>query len=318
MAVAFHHRPVMLSESVSHLDLHPGAVVVDGTLGGGGHAAAILERTSPDGILIGLDLDAAALEAAREKLAAFGDRLRTRQVSFRHLDDAVHELGHDQVDAVLLDLGVSSYQLDEGARGFRFGKSPEDVPLDMRMNPEEGESAAQLLMTAPVAELERWFREYGELRGAKRLARAIEATRKTAPLTTAADLLAVLRDARVGGGRKHNPATLVFQALRIAVNDELGALREGLAAAVSVLKPGGRIAVIAYHSLEDRIVKQTFRAEARGCECPPRTPVCICGKKATLEIVTRRPLRPSEEEVAENPRARSALLRVATRLAEAA
>lgn len=318
MSVAFHHRPVMLSESVEHLDLHPGHVVVDGTLGGGGHAAAILDRTSPDGIVIGLDLDTEAIANARENLARFGDRLLTRQISFRHLDEAAQSLGHAKVDAVLLDLGVSSHQLDSGERGFRFGQAPGAVPLDMRMDQGEGESAAQLLMNTPAAQLERWFREYGELRGARRLARAIEQARAAAPLETAADLLQVLREARVGGGRKHNPATLVFQALRIAVNDELEALREGLAAAIEVVKPGGRIAVIAYHSLEDRIVKQTFRDAARGCRCPPKMPVCVCGLQPTVELVTRRPIRPSDEEVADNPRARSALLRVATRIAEAA
>jgi 16S rRNA (cytosine1402-N4)-methyltransferase len=308
----------MLSESVEHLDLRPGAVVVDGTLGGGGHAAAILDRTSPDGILIGLDLDADAISAASAQLARFGDRLLTCQSSFRNMDEAVQSLGHTAVDAVLLDLGVSSHQIDSRERGFRFGDSPGDVPLDMRMDQGQHESALGLLMNSSSAQLERWFRDYGELRGSRRLARAIEDARKTAPLETAADLLQIIRNARVGGGRKHNPATLVFQALRIAVNDELEALRDGLAAAIAIVKPGGRIAVIAYHSLEDRIVKQTFRSGAKGCECPPKTPVCICGLQPTLELVTKRPIRPTEAEVADNPRARSALLRVATRIAEAA
>ena len=308
----------MLRESVHHLDLHAGSIIIDATLGGGGHAEAILNETSPDGILIGLDLDTEALAAARDRLSSFGERFRGVHVSFRHLDQVVRDLGFDAIDGVLLDLGVSSFQLDEGDRGFRFGKAPEKVPLDMRMDASTGESAADLLMHAPTDQLERWFREYGELPGARKLARAIDQARREAPLETAEDLLKVLREARVGGGRKHNPATLVFQALRIAVNDELDALREGLAAAVAVVRPGGRIAVLAYHSLEDRIVKQTFRDCARGCQCPPKMPVCICGLKPTLEVVTRRPLRPSEEEVRENPRARSALLRVATRIAEAA
>ena len=318
MEVAFHHRPVMLSESVQHLDLHAGSIIVDATLGGGGHTEAILDETSPDGIVIGLDLDADAIAAARERLSRFQGRLRTVQVSFRRLDESVRDLGFDAVDGVLFDLGVSSHQLDASERGFRFGSAPTEVPLDMRMNAADGESAAELLRHAPTDQLERWFREYGELRGARRLARAIDSARREAPIETAADLLAVIKQARIGGGRKHNPATLVFQALRIAVNDELAALREGLAAAVAIVRPGGRIAVLAYHSLEDRIVKQTFRQLAHGCVCPPRTPVCICGIQPTLEIVTKRPLWPSEAEVAENPRARSARLRVATRIAEAA
>jgi 16S rRNA (cytosine1402-N4)-methyltransferase len=315
----FEHSPVLLKESIHALDLEPGAIVVDGTLGGGGHAEAILERTSPDGILIGFDLDSDARAAARNRLEAYGERLRTIPASFRDLDTVLEELEIDGVDGVLLDLGVSSHQLDIATRGFRFsGGEAEDAPLDMRMDQESGETAAKLLRTASAKQLQEWFQNYGQLPGSKRLATAIVETRKTDPLETNADLLRVIKTAKIGGGRRHNPATLVFQALRIAVNDELGALREGLNAAVRVLRPGGRLVVIAYHSLEDRIVKQLFRTAAKGCTCPPAMPVCVCGGQVTLRVITRRPIQPEEEEVRANPRARSGKLRVAERIGEAA
>ncbi|MBW2363115.1 MAG: 16S rRNA (cytosine(1402)-N(4))-methyltransferase RsmH [Deltaproteobacteria bacterium] len=320
MSNTFHHLPVLLTESLEHLNLHPGAVVVDGTLGGGGHASAILERTAPDGVVIGLDLDEEALAAASERLAGYGARFRAVHSSFRLLGDAVRAAGHESVDAVLLDLGVSSHQLDASRRGFRFATDDgSETPLDMRMDPDSGQpSAAELLARASAEELQSWFQNYGELPGSRRLARKITEERRIQPLRTTADLLRVIDEARVGRGRKHNPATLVFQALRIAVNDELGALEEGLEAAVDVLRPGGRLVVISYHSLEDRIVKQRLRAEARGCTCPPELPVCVCGRKPRLQILTRRPLRPVDGEIKENPRARSALLRSAERIEEAA
>jgi 16S rRNA (cytosine1402-N4)-methyltransferase len=316
----FHHLPVLLKESLEHLNLRAGAVVVDGTLGGGGHASEILERTGPDGVLIGLDLDEEALDAATERLSGFGERFRAVHASFRVLDDAVRSVGHERVDAVLLDLGVSSHQLDVSRRGFRFaGDENQATPLDMRMDPHsEGPSAADLLARASADELQGWFQRYGELPGARRLARTITEERRHHPLRTTADLLRVIHVARVGRGRKHNPATLVFQALRIAVNDELGALEEGLDAAVEVLRPGGHLVVIAYHSLEDRIVKQRLRAEARGCICPPEVPICVCGHKPRVRVVTRKPLRPTDDEIDENPRARSARLRSAERIEEAA
>jgi 16S rRNA (cytosine1402-N4)-methyltransferase len=311
----FRHEPVLLDAVLSHLHPTPGAVVLDGTLGGGGHAAGILERTAPDGLLIGLDLDGEALLAARERLAPFAERVRLVRASFRELDRVLEAEGIEAVDGVLLDLGVSSHQLDTPERGFRFGEAEAAVtPLDMRMDPTRGASAAQLLQRATSEELETWFREYGELRGARRLARTIVSQRELEPLETAADLLRAVREARVGGGRRHNPATLVFQALRIAVNDELGALQEGLDAAVEVLRPGGHLVVIAYHSLEDRIVKHHLRREEKGCVCPPRVPVCVCGRRPRLHVVTRKPVRPDEDEVARNPRARSARLRAARRL----
>ena len=315
MVSRFRHEPVLLDAVLSHLHLRPGAVVLDGTLGGGGHAAPILERTDPDGLLIGLDLDEEALLAARDRLAPFGERVRLVRASFRELDRVLEAEGIDGVDGVLLDLGISSHQIDTPERGFRFAEADaERTPLDMRMDPTTGHSAAHLLRRATIEELETWFREYGELRGARRLARTIAAQRETEPLETAADLLRAIREARVGGGRRHNPATLVFQALRIAVNDELGALRDGLEAAIEMLRPGGHLVVIAYHSLEDRIVKHTLRREEKGCICPPEVPVCACGRLPRLRVETRKPVSASEDEIAANPRARSARLRAAERV----
>jgi 16S rRNA (cytosine1402-N4)-methyltransferase len=301
------------------LALFPNATVVDGTVGAGGHAAAILQRTAPSGRLVGLDRDPEALAAAAERLAAFGDRVSLIQASFRHLARILAELGIARVDGVLLDLGVSSPQLDRPERGFRFAAATAaQAPLDMRMDPGQTTTAAGLLESSSPEQLETWLREYGELAGARRLARAIAAARERAPLRSARDLLAVIETARVGGRRRHHPATLVFQALRIATNDEIRALDEGLAAAIASLAAGRRIAVIAYHSLEDRLVKTRFRDEQRGCVCPPRTPVCVCGRSRRLRVLTRRALRPGPEEIRANPRARSARLRAAERIAEAA
>jgi len=314
----FDHIPVLLEESLQHLALAPGMIVVDGTLGGGGHSEAMLERTAPDGRVIGLDVDDDALAAASARLAPFGDRFRCVKSSFRRLDEVVRELAVEPVDAVLLDLGVSSHQLDVPQRGFRFAReSAETTPLDMRMDPASStETAAELLQRASAEELHRLFERYGELPGSKRLARAIVERRRAVPLRTSADLLQVIDDTGIGAGRKHNPATLVFQALRIAVNDELHALEEGIDAALEVLRPGGRLVVLAYHSLEDRIVKQRLRTEAKGCVCPPRQPICTCGRAPRVRVLTRRPVGASDEEARHNPRARSVRLRAAERIAE--
>ncbi len=314
-----HHQPVLLEETLHWLDARPGRLIVDGTLGDGGHAEAILERTAPDGRLVGLDRDPEALRVAGSRLSRFGARVALAHASFRDLAGVLAEAGTPRVDGVLLDLGVSSRQLDQPERGFRFGaETASATALDMRMDPTRGESAGELLAQASEAELARWFREYGELPGAGRLAREIVRRRVDRPLRTTADLLDAIRAARIGGGRKHNPATLVFQALRIAVNDELGALDQGLGAAIDALAPGGRLCVIAYHSLEDRIAKQRFAREERPCTCAPSAPVCSCGKKPRLVRATRKAVRPSESEVRNNPRARSARLRAAEKLPEAA
>jgi 16S rRNA (cytosine1402-N4)-methyltransferase len=319
VASSFTHQPALLEEALEWLALRPGAVVVDGTVGAGGHAAGILERTAPGGRLIAFDVDPDALAAAALRLREFGDRVRFVHASFRRLADTLRDLQVDAVDAVLLDLGVSSPQLDRASRGFRFGESGgEATPLDMRMDPGHGRDAASLLAEASPEELAAWFRAYADLPGAWRLARAIVEARARAPLRTAEDLLRVIHESGVGRGRRHHPATLVFQALRIAVNDELGALEEGLAHSLRALRPTGRLVVIAYHSSEDRIVKRHFRAEARGCTCPPAQPVCTCGRRPRLRVLTQRPVRPQPAEIARNPRARSARLRAALRLSEAA
>ena len=313
------HTPVLLTECLAHLALGPDRFVVDGTVGGGGHAEAILHETGPSGRLLGLDRDPDAIARASLRLAPFGDRVELVQASFRELGEILAQRGIDAVDGVLLDLGVSSDQLDTAERGFRFGAdSADETPLDMRMDPRHETSAATLLASAKVDELARIFREYGELPGAARLARAIGDARRDAPLRTAADLVRVVEAARVGGGRKHHPATLVFQALRIAVNDELAALEEGLEAATAALAPGGRLCVLAYHSLEDRIVKRTIARLERGCVCPPKDPICRCGRVPQLRRITKRPVTPSDDEIRRNPRARSARLRAAERIAEAA
>jgi 16S rRNA (cytosine1402-N4)-methyltransferase len=313
----FHHEPVLVQESVDLLAVRPGAWVVDGTVGGGGHAAAILQASAPDGRLLGLDVDEEALAHARMRLRPFGDRVMLVRASFRELESVLASAGLDQVDAVLLDLGVSSPQLDVPDRGFRFFEA-EDAPLDMRMDRRQELTAADLLRRSSVRELAEWLRVYGELPGAARLARAIVSAREAAPLRTAGDLLRVIRESGAGRGRRHHPATLVFQALRIVVNDELRSLEEGLDASIDALRPTGRIAVLAYHSLEDRIVKNRFRDEARGCLCPPEVVVCRCGHQPRLRVLTRRPIRPAPDEIQRNPRCRSARLRAAERLAEAA
>jgi len=303
----------MAKEVLRYLDPHPGGAYLDGTLGGGGHARLILEASSPDGVLMGLDRDAAALAAATANLAAFGDRVVLRQGNFADLENFLDHWRIVGLDGVLLDLGVSSYQLDTPERGFSFR---EEGLLDMRMNPSEGSSAAAVLAQADAVELQRIFREYGEERWAGRIARAIVATRDREPIATTLQL-ADLISRTVPGGRapqRIHPATRVFQALRIHVNGELENLRTGLDAAWRRLQEGGRLVVISFHSLEDRIVKQFFRNLATGCICPPRFAVCVCGQKPAGRIMTRKAIRADALEVSHNPRARSAVLRAMEKL----
>jgi 16S rRNA (cytosine1402-N4)-methyltransferase len=306
------HTPVLLHEAVDLLAPKAGGLYVDGTLGAGGHASEILKRSSPDGVLIGMDQDADAVERCRKNLAAYGDRVIIRRANYRDLPEVLSGLGYEAVDGVLLDLGMSWFHLKTPERGFSFML---DGPLDMRMDMNMQQTAADLVNRLPRDELVKILREYGEERRAGSIARAIEKARVRGPITSTVQLAEIVSSVFPPyPPRRIHPATLTFQALRIAVNDELGSLREGLDRILPMLKPGGRIAVITFHSLEDRMVKQTFVKEAKGCVCPPRMPVCACGKKPALRILTTRPLVPGEEEERKNPASRSAKLRAAEKL----
>ena len=306
------HTPVLLREAVDLLAPKAGGLYVDGTLGAGGHAAEILKRSAPDGVLIGMDHDADAVERCSNSLAPFGDRVIIRQANYRDLPRVLSELGHTLVDGVLLDLGLSWFHLKDPERGFSFML---DGPLDMRMDMSRPHSAADLVNTLPREELMRIIREYGEDHRAGAIARAIEKARVRGPITRTVQLAEIVSSVFPPyPPRRIHPATLTFQALRIAVNDELASLREALSGILPILKPGGRVAVITFHSLEDRIVKQAFVKEAKGCVCPPRMPVCACGRKPVLRILTPRPVVAGEEEVRTNPASRSAKLRAAEKL----
>jgi 16S rRNA (cytosine1402-N4)-methyltransferase len=310
------HIPVLADEVMSTLAPAPGSLQIDATVGGGGHTARIREASSPDGRLLGLDADGAAIARVQGRLQPrFGDRLVLRQANFREVGTVAPEAGFDAVDGCLFDLGLSSYQLADTDRGFGIRAGG---PLDMRFDTSRGVPAAELLTTLDATELTALFRRYGEEPQAGRIARAIVEARRTAPITTAEELATLIERVAPGsprGRRRIHPATRVFQALRIAVNEELDALQEALGAAVELLRPGGRLVVLSYHSLEDRIVKRFFQTERRGCVCPPELPVCVCGRNPRLRLVTRRSVTPSEAEIAANPRARSARLRAAERLA---
>jgi 16S rRNA (cytosine1402-N4)-methyltransferase len=310
------HLPVLVEEVMSMLSPAPDSLQIDATVGGGGHTERILEATTPGGRLLGLDADGAAIARVAGRLQPrFGDRLVLRQANFRDLATVAPEAGFGAVDGMLFDLGLSSFQLADRERGFGFRTGG---PLDMRFDTSRGVPASELLATLDATELTALFRRYGEEKQAPRIARAIVAERKTQPITTAEDLAALVERVAPGNPRvrrRIHPATRVFQALRIAVNEELEALQDGLAAAVDLLRPGGRLVVLSYHSLEDRIVKRFIAAERRGCVCPPELPVCVCGRNPRLRLVTHPSLTPSAAEIAANPRARSARLRAAERLA---
>lgn len=310
------HRPVMAAEVLEALKPVSGGFYIDGTLGAGGHAAAILTASDPGGRLLGLDRDPKALELAQTRLQEFKDRIHLVQDSFDQAGQWLAPLAPQGADGMLLDLGVSSMQLDQGERGFSFRM---DAPLDMRMGPG-GISAAELLAKSSRDELRRLFSRYGEEPFAGRIAKTLVQARSEKPITTTGQLAALVEAAVPAAARrkqKLHPATRVFQALRIEVNDEMGRLERFLENSPAWLKPGGVLAIISYHSLEDRRVKKAFNKMANPCTCPPQLPVCACGKKPLFSLGTKRPLTPSPEEVAANPRARSAKLRFARRTGEA-
>jgi 16S rRNA (cytosine1402-N4)-methyltransferase len=309
------HLPVMVEEVLESLSPAPGSFQVDATVGGGGHSRRILEATSPDGRLLGLDADQAAIARTRSRLAEFGDRMTLRQANFETLGEVAAEEGFKPADGILFDLGLSSYQLADSDRAFSFRA---EGPLDMRFDTTRGVPASQLIAELDEASLADFFKRLGEEPQARRIARAIVNQRQREPITTGrqlAEVVAAAAPAPPRGRRRVHPATRVFQALRIAVNRELETLPVALAAAVETLRTGGRLAVISYHSLEDRIVKRFIAAERRGCICAPESPVCVCGRQPRLAPVGAQPRRPSDAEVARNPRSRSALLRAARRLA---
>jgi 16S rRNA (cytosine1402-N4)-methyltransferase len=302
------HIPVLFQAVLNGLQVRSGGRYIDATIGGGGHATGILAASSPDGRLLGLDQDPMAVEAARASLAAFAERAVLVHSSFTHLAEIAQGRHFAPADGVLFDLGLSSLQLSDPARGFAFAA---DGPLNMRFDPTgEGSTAATFVNELSLEELTTILYQYGEDAQARPIAEAIVSAR---PLHTTRELAAVIEGAVKRRGRIH-PATRTFQALRIAVNDELAALEMALPQAVETLAPGGRLAVISFHSLEDRLVKRFLRRESRDCICPPELPVCTCGHQAILRLVTRKPIRPTADEIAANPRSRSARLRVAERI----
>ena len=311
----FHHVSVLLDECIEGLNIRPDGIYVDGTLGGAGHSSQIVKRLTT-GRLIGIDRDPVALKAASERLAAYADRVTLVHSNFSEIARVLDELGIEKVDGILLDLGVSSPQLDDGSRGFSYMV---DAPLDMRMNSGDSLSAHTVVNTWPQEELRRILYEYGEERYAPQIAAAICRRRESAPIETTLELVDVIRSAMPPAAlrEKQHPAKRSFQAIRIAVNDELGAVARVMEDAVPRLNAGGRMAVITFHSLEDRIVKNAMAAAARGCTCPPNFPVCVCGNRPKVRLVSRKPIVSGPEELERNPRARSAKLRICEKLPQA-
>ena len=309
----FHHIPVMLNEVTAYLNLQPDRTYIDCTLGGGGHTEKIIEKILPGGRVFGIDQDPNALAAASKRLAQYEANIVYVHSNFYRLKDVITEYDIGEVDGVLFDLGVSSHQLDEGDRGFSY---KQDAPLDMRMNPEDVVTAAKLVNNLDEYQLTKIIKDYGEERWAKRIAQFIVELRKNQPIRTTSELVTVIKKAIPAGARREgpHPAKRTFQALRIAVNDELNRFAQTLKDAVDILKPGGRVCVISFHSLEDRITKDVFKELARSCICPPELPVCRCDKQKTVKIITGKPVLPGVEELSHNPRARSAKLRVAQKM----
>ena len=310
--MGFQHRSVLLDECIDALSIRPDGIYLDGTLGGAGHSLEICRRLTT-GRLIGVDRDEVALRAAAERLKPFADRVTTVHSNFCEINTILDGLGLDGVDGMLFDLGVSSPQLDDASRGFSYMA---DAPLDMRMDRGEALTASTVVNEWPQEELRRILYEYGEERYAPQIAAAIVRRRQQRPIETTLELVDVIRSAMPPQAlrEKQHPAKRSFQAIRIAVNDELASVSRLMHDAIDRLNPGGRLAVITFHSLEDRIVKNAMQAAAKGCTCPPEFPVCICGKKPKVRVLTRKPIVSGAQELAENPRARSAKLRVAEKL----
>ena len=308
----FHHVSVLLQECIDGLDIKPDGIYVDGTLGGAGHSSQIAARLTT-GRLIGIDRDPVALEAAGKRLAPYADRVTLVHSNFCEIAQVLADLNIEGVDGILLDLGVSSPQLDEVSRGFSYMG---DAPLDMRMNAEDSLSAYDVVNTWPYEELRRILYEYGEERYAPQIASAICRRRETAPIQTTLELVDIIRSAMPPAAlrEKQHPAKRSFQAIRIAVNDELGSVEKVMEDAIPCLNPGGRLAIITFHSLEDRIVKNGMAAASKGCTCPPNFPVCVCGKKPKVKLISKKPIVSGQEELDMNPRARSAKLRVCEKL----
>ena len=308
----FHHVSVLLWECIDGLNIKPDGIYVDGTLGGAGHSSQIVQRLTT-GRHIGIDRDPIALKAAGVRLEPWADRVTLVHSNFCEIDQVLTDLNIDGVDGILLDLGVSSPQLDDGGRGFSYMV---DAPLDMRMNNEDALTAHTVVNTWPREELRRILYEYGEERYAPQIASAIERRRAEKPIATTLELVDVIRSAMPAAAlrEKQHPAKRSFQAIRIAVNDELGSVEKVMRDAIPRLNKGGRLAVITFHSLEDRIVKNAMVNASKGCTCPPSFPVCVCGKKPQVKLITRKPIVSGDEELEMNPRARSAKLRICEKL----
>ena len=308
----FHHVSVLLWECIEGLDIKPDGIYVDGTLGGAGHSSEIVKRLE-NGRHIGIDRDPIALKAAGERLAPYADKVTLVHSNFCEIKQVLDDLDIEGVDGILLDLGVSSPQLDDGARGFSYMA---DAPLDMRMNNEDPLTAHDVVNTWPYEELKRILYDYGEERYAPQIASAICRKRESKPIESTLELVDVIRSAMPPAAlrEKQHPAKRSFQAIRIAVNDELGSVEKVMRDAIPKLNKGGRLAVITFHSLEDRIVKNAMVAASKGCTCPPSFPVCVCGKKPQVKLITRKPIVSTDEELEVNPRARSAKLRICEKL----
>lgn len=308
----FRHIPVLLEQTIEGLNVKPDGIYVDGTLGGAGHSYEICKRLN-NGLLIGIDQDMDAIKAAKERLHEFKDRVIIENDNFKNIPEVLKRNNIEKVDGILLDIGVSSYQLDQEERGFSYQSN---APLDMRMNKAADFSARDIINSYSENELYRVIRDYGEENWAKRIAKFIVQTRQQKPIETTGELVEIIKRAIPAANRREgpHPAKRTFQAIRIEVNNELEVLKEAISASISVLKEGGRLCIITFHSLEDRIVKGVFAKLSNPCTCPPDFPICVCNKAAGIKIITRKPISESEDQLKKNPRARSAKLRVAERI----